>query len=140
MRPLQGEKAIKKRAVSLQGDAEILRSHVISAIPLLFEILPFGCEHLGNSLHGVGHECVGPLHRLARRVHERRLNVGPLGPEMVCVISRKQHGAFAANPIRPLVGCGPIGNGALIGDRTGEIRGTELSTFFNHRRLPSDVL
>jgi hypothetical protein len=85
-----GHQPIEEPPVARERDAEVFGRHLVAAIPLSFEPLPFVGEARRKTLHQVGDESVGPFDRLARLVDEARLDLLPAAREALSLVDRQQ--------------------------------------------------
>jgi hypothetical protein len=88
---LGGEKAVEERPVALEGDTEIFSGHLVAAIPLTFQALPFPGEGIGEPLHEVRDERVCFFDRVPGLIDKAGLNRLPTAAHIRrCVLIEKR--------------------------------------------------
>ncbi len=87
---LEGEQAIKERAITPEALTEILGGYVVALGPLFFELCAFVGELLGDSLYYVRDEAVGLLDGLTGLVDEGGLDLIPTCAEVMQLVVGEQ--------------------------------------------------
>jgi hypothetical protein len=79
------KQSAKKRAVSLQGHAQVFRRDLISRLPVPLQFPPFIGEDFRQALHGRSDKLIGFLDGLPWFIDKTRLNLVSFFPEMFCL-------------------------------------------------------
>jgi hypothetical protein len=84
------QQPVEERAVTLQGDAQVLGRDLVPAIPLLLELMAPVGEAFSKSLHQACDQGVGLFDRLARLIDEAGLDDLPPPAEVISLLRREQ--------------------------------------------------
>src|SRR5215204_4320837 len=84
------EQTVEERPVASERDAQVLRRGFLALVPALLETGAGLVEAAHQLGHEVGHELVGPLHRLARLVDEARLHLFPPRAEALELVAAEE--------------------------------------------------
>lgn len=90
VRGLGCQESLKERPVALEGGAKVVGGDLVAPIPVALQPPTLISKGSGQVLHDLGDQLIGLLDRLAWRVHEPGLDIGPTGPKALGVVGGQQ--------------------------------------------------